>query len=107
MAIRLRIEGDDVAAKISSNLAKHKQRIAKALGAATQQLADNILKEGRADIASAGKFGTRWTQGFTANVDGKGLVYSITFRHAVPYWRTHQYGALIRGKPLLWIPLPS
>lgn len=82
-----------------------KQRTQKALAVATQKLADNIQQKGRDDISGAGKFGTRWTQGFTATVDGEGNARTIVLRHAVAYWRVHQYGALIRGQPLLWIPL--
>jgi hypothetical protein len=81
-----------------------RERIDKALGAAAEQLAENILEEGRSDISGAGNFGTRWTQGLTAEVDGDGNVRTITLRHAVPYWRVFQYGALIEGKPMLWIP---
>ena len=92
--------------ELDARLERIRQRIQKALDAATAQLAANILQEGRQDIASAGRFGPRWTQGFTASVDGEGTVRTITFRQAVPYWKVFQYGpTIIQGKPLLWIPL--
>lgn len=81
-----------------------KQRIAKATEAAAQKLADNILTKGRADISGAGKFGTRWTQGLTVDVAGDDTSRTITLSHDISYWTTHQFGAVIQGKPLLWIP---
>lgn len=96
---------DPIAPQLSAAAQKYKQRIEKALDAATDKLSQNILQEGRQDISSAGKFGARWTQGFTSDIDGSGLTRTITFRQAVPYWRVFQYGAVIQGKPLLWIPL--
>jgi hypothetical protein len=95
-----------IRAELDAKAQKITQRIQKALDSATKNLADNIVQEARDDIASAGRFGTRWTQGFTADVDAQGqLVRVITFHQAVPYWKVFQYGAVIRGKPLLWIPL--
>jgi hypothetical protein len=82
-----------------------KQRIAKATEAATQKLADNILQKGRDDISSAGKFGVRWTQGLTAEVGGEGAERTVTLSQAVPYWTVFQFGAVIHGRPLLWIPM--
>jgi hypothetical protein len=65
-----------------------------------------ITKLGRADIASAkGKFGKRWTDGFKASVSQGGGNYKVSVTHDVPYWRVFEYGATIKGKPLLWIPL--
>jgi hypothetical protein len=81
-----------------------KQRIAKASAAAAQKLADNILQKGRDDISGAGKFGARWTQGLTAEVSGEDNSRTITLSHAVSYWTVFQFGAVIHGKPLLWIP---
>lgn len=83
-----------------------KQRIAKATAAATQKLADNILQKGRADMAGAGKFGSaRWQQGLTAEVSGEDNLRTITISHNISYFWVHQEGAIIHGKPLLWIPL--
>jgi hypothetical protein len=41
----------------------------------------------------------------TSDVAGEGNSRTISIREAVPYWRVFQYGAVISGKPLLWIPL--
>lgn len=98
------LDPPSIGPQLDANLQKIKERIGKALDAVAQQLSDNILEEGRSDIASAGNFGSRWTGGFTAEIDGEGNVRTLTLRHAVPYWKVFQYGAIIHGRPLLWIP---
>lgn len=105
MALSFKLVGEPIVAQLSRNLKKHQQRIQRATGAAAIQLAETIVEKGRADIQSAGKFGPRWTTGLTYNITGKGNVRTINIREAVPYWRVFQYGAVIQGRPLLWIPL--
>lgn len=108
MSFEIKLEPDNIEVLVKANLDKVKERIKGALVRATDKLAENILKEGRSDISSAGNFGPRWTSGFTSEVSGQDIERTITFRHAVPYWRVHQFGAVISGKRgLLWIPLPG
>jgi hypothetical protein len=68
-----------------------------------------VVPKARADIAKAGKFGGRWTDGFQGKVtEGGGFIrVSFTMPKDPPmkYWRVFQNGAIIRGKPMLWIPL--
>jgi hypothetical protein len=61
-----------------------------------------ILQRGRADISGAGKFGSRWTQGLTADISEQKDTVTITVREAVPYWTVFQYGKVIHGRPLLY-----
>jgi hypothetical protein len=104
--IRITVVGEPIAPALSRNLAKQQQRIQKAIGAAAIKLGDSIVEKGRADISAAGKFGARWTtSGLTSDVTPEGNVSTINIREAVSYWRVFQYGAVIQGKPLLWIPL--
>jgi hypothetical protein len=100
---------DPVGPQLTANFEKIKARVQKALDASAKQFGDNVLEQGRQDITGAGNFGSRWTAGFTYDVGGSGNVRIVTFRHAVPYWRVFQYGALIQAKSggLLWIPLPG
>jgi hypothetical protein len=91
---------------LDETVAKLKQRIQAAATSSTQQLADNVLREGRADIAAAGRFTGKWISGFTYDITGEGgKSRSIVFRHSNPLWRVFQSGATIKGKPLLWIPV--
>jgi hypothetical protein len=72
---------------------------------AAKDAKNEIEKRGRADIAAAGRFGSRWTDGFRVSVSEGGGHVRIEAKEAVPYWSVFQYGAIIHGKPLLWIPL--
>ena len=106
MTTGIRIVGPPLDAQLNRNLDKYRQKIQVALGAATDQLAESMVEKGREDIASAGNFGSRWTtEGLTSDVSGSGTTRTITIREAVPYWRVFQEGAVVQGKPLLWIPL--
>jgi len=108
VTIEIKLDPEDIGPQLKANLDKVKQRVKGALVRATEKLGENILKEGRADIAGAGKFGPRWTSGFTYDAGGGDLERTLTFKHAVSYWRVHQFGAVITGKRgLLWIPLPG
>ena len=99
------IDPPSIGAELEAAAQRLRERVERALQAASEALAENILEQGREDISGAGNFGQRWTAGFTYGIDGDGTVRTIILRHAVPYWRVFQYGALIQGKPLLWIPL--
>jgi uncharacterized protein DUF6441 len=99
------VDPPSIQPQLDASAERIRQRIERAVEAATIRLADNVLEAGRADIASAGKFGTRWTAGFTYEITGTGAEREIVFNEAVPYWRIHETGGIIRGKPLLWIPL--
>jgi hypothetical protein len=70
-----------------------------------QETSENIIALGRQDIASAGRFGSRWMQGLHADVSEGGGSIRISVYHEVPYWRVFEKGATIHGKPMLWIPL--
>jgi hypothetical protein len=83
-------------------------RMKAATMATATEAAREIETSGRADIKSAGQFGSRWTEGFTASAKSStgGLFgATITVRHSVRYWRIFEEGGLIRGAPMLWIPL--
>lgn len=99
--IKISVEAP-VGPQLTTGLEKIKLRIQGALARASTKLADSIQTKGRADISSAGRFGPRWTAGFTAGITGEGLVRAITVREAAAHWQTHQYGAIIHGRPLLY-----
>lgn len=83
---------------------------------AVNETAQAITDRGRADIAGAGRFGARWTQGLRVNtrqLPSRG--YSITVRLAKPnYSKVFETGGTMRPRvrkgtgraPLfLWIPV--
>jgi hypothetical protein len=105
MALRIVFNGKQQGPKIKAAYAKHSREVLDAINQTAAQAAEEIETEGRADIGSAGNFGKRWTEGFTAQVGQGGGNIRISVNEEVPYWRVFQFGATIQGKPLLWIPL--
>jgi hypothetical protein len=61
----------------------------------------------RSNIRDGGNFGSaRWQDGFRAKVSFQSKNdLTIRVTHEVPYWVVFEEGRVIRGKPLLWIPL--
>ena len=84
--------------------------MAVAASAAITEAAAGIKTESRASIARAG-FTKRWENAFRVNVyPTRGQVSvdaaALAF-HKIPYAEVFESGATIRGKPLLWLPLPG
>lgn len=77
----------------------------KAIGQTASELGQRVEKRGRSDIKAAGKFGPRWTDGFHARAWARGMEQEIRIFSDVPYFRIFEFGGVIQGKPLLWIPL--
>lgn len=101
-----RITTDRIAApKFKQNLAGLHDRFQDALTAAVNMAASMIKAQGDADIASAGKFGARWTGGLHVDPDTTIGNMRISMTHDVPYAGIFETGGEIRGAPLLWIPI--
>lgn len=83
---------------------KHATNHRHALLAAAEEARDTALRAGRANIRNAGNFGRRWTDGLTGDVVVKRDSVITEYRHAVPYFSVFQFGKIIHGKPLLFIP---
>lgn len=86
--------------------------IAGATRAAFQDLAVQVQRQGRAEIARSG-LSRRWQTGFRAYVFPRRIVPGSTAelamrgQHRIGYANVFERGARIGGRPLLWIPLPS
>jgi hypothetical protein len=78
------------------------QQIKRSMLSAAGTAADHILERGRADISGAGRFGPRWTSGLTAPVTEEKDGIVITVQQSAPFWQVFEYGAVIKGKPLLY-----
>ena len=85
---------------------QHGHNVMTALRASAADAAHEIESRGAADIASAGNFGSRWTEGLHADVRVGGGNIRIDVSHEVPYWRVFEMGATIQPKTqeYLWIP---
>lgn len=105
MTVRLFLGGERVGPQLTRAAAKNKAKILAAERGAAQDVVNYVVPQARADIARAGRFGPRWTQGFQGKITEGGGFIRVSFTEAVPYWRIFQYGGVINGKPMLWIPL--
>ena len=59
---------------VQSNMGRLQERMAKAIETAANMIASMIEEAGRANIAAAGRFGSRWTEGFHALVEPLGTL---------------------------------
>lgn len=100
-------DGDQLGRKFKNKTARFGERQIIAAQQAARMAADDMVNQGRADMRKAGNFKSeRWQKGLQARVSYQSRS-DITIRlvHAVFYWHVFQFGATIKGRPLLWIPL--
>jgi hypothetical protein len=84
------------------------QQIAVAATGAIRDAAKLAVASGKSEIAAAG-LGSL-TRGLRAKIDppsGVSLTPSALIFHRLGFISVFEFGAVIRGKPLLWIPLPA
>lgn len=105
MKVRLNLEGERIGPKFVRVSQKNKKLVNAAARGAAQDVVDYVVPIARQNITQAGKFGSRWTNGFQGKVTEGGGNIKVTFIEKVPYWRVFEFGAVIHGRPLLWIPL--
>ncbi len=108
MVLRFRYEGDRGA--FDEAFRGMLRPIAVAGSAAIAEASSDIKVEGRRSIARAG-FSRRWQNAFRAiEYPGRGRVSAnaaALIFHKIPYAEIFESGGTIRGKPLLWLPLPG
>src|SRR5262252_8785104 len=110
MELRLQFDAEQVGRKLKHNMDKAGQKVREAMLGAANDAARQIKQRGMADIASAGKFGSNWTEALHTDVtDTQRTVRVGTSMVGTPpviYWRTFEYGAHIVPKRAehLWIP---
>lgn len=108
MTVKFKYEnGSQLGPQFRNSVKRFETKQVAAVQAAARTAAEQIEIEGRANIRQGGNFGSRrWQDGFRAKISflsKSDLVIRIT--HAVKYWVVFEEGRVIRGKPLLWIPL--
>lgn len=103
--VRLYFDNQRVGQKFERSVTRQAARVRNAARAAAFEASEEIRKRSAADMASAGNFGPRWTGGLNIDITEGGGNIRIAFSHNVSYFNVFQYGAVIKGKPLLWIPL--
>lgn len=103
--LRIKFENDQLGPKFKRNRVRDGERVLASARAAALDAQKELLTRGRLDIKQAGNFGRRWTEGLTAPITEGGGRIVLNVKHAVPYFMVFQKGKVIRGKPMLWIPL--
>jgi hypothetical protein len=105
----LRITASAVANAFFKGITEGEKPIARAATAAVREAAELAKARGRANIAAAG-FSRKWQNALRSKVyppnrdstRAAALVY-----HKIQYAHVFEEGAIIHGKPLLWLPLPN
>jgi hypothetical protein len=103
--LRLYFKGARAGPLLQRSIRQKADNVRSAARSAAADALVTILARARANIASAGNFGRRWTEGFKGEISEGGGNIRLAFTHDVPYFMVFQRGATIKGKPLLWIPL--
>lgn len=104
-SVRITFLGENPGLLFSRSYAKEANRVLRSMRGAAQDVADEILDEGRADIRASGNFGSsRWIDGLKVKKSEGGGTIKLELSHDVSYFMIHQTGGTIRGKPLLYIP---
>lgn len=84
---------------------REKQRpVSEAAVAALRETSVNAVEEGRKNIAGAGRFGRNWQTGLRYRIEGEQLESKAIIFHWARLAGVFEHGAVIQGKPLLWIP---
>lgn len=106
MSLSIKVSGRQAGSKLRTGLFRQQKRIAKTSKKTMQDASKEILRKGRADMKRGGNFGSsRWQSGLKAPVRLLTSGFRVDVFHKVPYFHVFEYGAVIKGKPLLWIPL--
>lgn len=96
---------DNPGDKFRPNMAGLAERFNRAISAAANMAASLLEDAARADIASSGNFGSRWTEGLHVNVEGSLGNARLWMTHDIPYAGIFETGGVIQGSPMLWLPL--
>ncbi len=105
----LRLTLSAVAGGFFKAITEGERPIAKAATAAVREAAELAKAGGRASIAAAG-FSRKWQNALRTKVYPPGrdsMRAAALIYHKVPYAQVFEEGAVIHGKPLLWLPLPN
>jgi hypothetical protein len=103
--LRIVVNTNQAGPRLKRSYQRKARAVSTAMLATAEEAGARIVEAGRKDISSAGNFGSRWTQGLQARVGQGGGNYRVTITMGVPYWTVFQFGKVIQGRPLLWIPL--
>ena len=105
MTLKIAITDNGTTAKFAANMTNNGKFTRQAMDEAGKDVAEETQYKCRADVAAAGRFGSKWT----SRVESKsspfkdGVQVVTTFDSGL--WQMFQTGMVVRGAPLLWLPL--
>lgn len=111
MPVRVIYNGKQLGPQFRRGAKRDYDRVARSVTSAVYESATVIRKRGAADIKSSGNFGSRWTRGLRTRVSPPRGQFSVDAQIIIDHdlqekgARLFEYGGVVRGKPLLWIPL--
>ena len=106
MALRLAFTISAIAGGFAKAMEDAQRPIAKAATAAVSDAAGIAKRDGRQDIAAAG-LSRKWQNALRTKVfpsQGVSMRPAAIIYHRIPYAAVFEEGAIIRGRPLLWLP---
>lgn len=106
--VRLYFDSERVGQKLTRSVFRQASEVRNAARAAAFDASQEIKTRVDEDIKSAGNFGPRWTNAFQVNVGEGGGNIRISAdidTQSIPYFTVFEHGAVIHGRPLLWIPM--
>jgi hypothetical protein len=96
-----------IAEEIAQVIEESERPMARAATAAVRDVGEIAKRDARASIA-AGGFGPKWQNALRAYPERRDSIRAAAvIYHKVPYAIAFEEGAIIQGKPLLWLPLPT
>ena len=96
-----------VKGEFAQAMLKMREPMAIAAMGAMREAAQSVKQGGRATIAAAG-FSRKWQNAFRVNLypeRGVSIDPAIFAYHKIPYAGVFETGAVIKGNPMLWLPL--
>ncbi len=104
MALRINMHGD-ISEDWRRQFAALQRKATRAIQSTMEEVRDDIKAAGDADIQAGGNFGRRWTDSLHVEVRRKSGSFDIVAFHTIPYAHVFETGFVVKGKPLLWVPL--
>lgn len=102
-----RIKISDPGPQIKAVMEKYTARLNRTIDATMRMIQSMLSDAAKADIASAGNFGAKWTDGLHVNLEGAAPNMRLSMTHDIHYAKIFETGGTIHGDPFLWIPISS
>jgi hypothetical protein len=93
--------------QFKAKMAEYTARLNRTIDATMRMIQSMLSDAAKADIAGAGNFGSRWTDGLHVNLEGAAPNMRLSMTHDVSYAKIFETGGTIEGHPLLWLPLSN